>query len=583
MHRPLRALLTGNNRPKAGLAAGHALCAALFILVLQTASAARAEGAYYGQEGSSMGVPQRLSSEGESELRGLVASGSLAALQRPEFGEYRAELADFYNSAGYALTWVIKSRPTAKARIVIKRLQAADNEGLLAQDYDSPLWAERLEELTRSDPAPEPRLLRFDLAMTICAMRYSLDLHLGRINPRAFHPTFELEPDIRGPSDFLRKRILSAADVEEVFKSIEPAFPSYRRLVKAVQRYKELARQDDGEQLPVPETAVRPGDLYPGIPRLTRLLKLVGDLPRRAASRPKRYTRALAKAVKRFQRRHGLPPDGFLGEQTLRQLNIPLERRLRQLQLTLERWRWLPHRFSRPPILVNIPEFRLYAGNALSQKVVVGMAFKHETPVFVGQLTEVVLRPPWTVPMSIQLTELVPKMETDPSYLERNGFDVIDGKELLVSSGAVSAAVLTQLRDGKLYLRQRPGPHNSLGLVKFHMPNAYSVYIHGTPSRRGFWESERDLSHGCIRVEDPLALAAWVLRDQPEWTRERIRAAMEGSETVTVKLAEPVSVLLQYGTAAVKEGGEVSFFEDIYNRDAEEGRAFEERARLAAQ
>jgi len=551
----------------------RAFCAVLLALLFSPASAAQED---------PPAEPQRLSAEGEKELRGIVAAGSLESLHRPEFGEYQAEIGDFYNSAGYALTWVVKSRPTAKARVVIKRLQAADNEGLLAQDYDSPLWADRLAELTRSDPAPESLLLRFDLALTICAMRYSLDLHLGRINPRAFHPTFELEPDIRGPSDFLRKRILSAADVEAVFKSVEPAFPSYRRLAKAVQRYKELVLQDDLEQLPVPGTPVRPGDPYPGIPRLTRLLKLVGDLPRRAAANPRRYTGALAKAVKRFQRRHGLPPDGFLGAQTIAQLNTPLALRLRQLQLTLERWRWLPHRFSRPPILVNIPEYQLYAGGMLSQKVVVGIAFEHETPVFVSQLTEVVFRPPWTVPISIQLSELVPKIEKDPSYLEKNNFDVIDGKADVVSTGAVSAELLAGLRDGQFYLRQRPGPHNSLGLAKFLMPNSHSVYLHGTPSRRGFWESERDLSHGCIRVEDPGALAAWVLRDEPGWTPARIREAMNGTETVTVKLAEPLSVLLQYGTAAVKEGGEVRFFEDIYSRDAAEGKAFEERARLSA-
>lgn len=562
----------------------HPLYALVLALLFFPAAAGSAEGSSSGPEDTSAAEPQRLTAEGESELRGIVAAGKLETLQRPEFGEYQAELGDFYNSAGYALTWVVRSRPTAKARIVIKRLQAADNDGLLAQDYDSPLWADRLAKLSvPGRPAPEPELLRFDLALTVCAMRYSLDLHLGRINPQPFRSAFDVEPDIHGPSDFLRKRVLSAADVEAAFRSVEPAFPSYRRLVKAVQRYKKLALLDDGEQLPAPETPVRPGDTYPGIPRLTRLLKLVGDLPRRAASSPRRYTGALAKAVKRFQRRHGLPPDGFLGAQTLVQLNTPLAQRLRQLQLTLERWRWLPHRFSRPPILVNIPEFRLYAGNALSQKVVVGMAFKHETPVFVSQLTELVFRPPWTVPMSIQLAELVPKLEKDPAYLDKNYFEVIDGKDAVVSTGPVSAELLARLRDGQLYLRQRPGPHNSLGLLKFNMPNAYSVYLHGTPSRRGFWESERDLSHGCIRVEDPGALAAWVLRDEPGWTPARIREAMEGAGTVTVKLTEPVSVLLQYGTAAVKEGGEVSFFEDLYNRDAEEGKAFEERARLAAQ
>ena len=525
---------------------------------------------------------QQLSARGKKELISIVSAGSLETLQWPKFDYYQAEIGEFYRSGDYTLAWVSKFRPTAKARIVIKRLQAADNEGLLAQDYDSPLWADRLAKLELPDhPASESQLLRFDLALTVCAIRYILDLHLGRINPRPFHAILDVEPDISGPSDFLRKRVVSAEDVAAAFSAVEPPFPSYRRLVQAVQRYMEIVRKDDGGQLPASGIRINPGDRYSGVPRLTRLLILLGDLPPQAASPQELYAGPLVKAVKRFQLRHGLPPDGLLGQQTLKQLNTPLEQRLRQLRLTLERWRWLPHRFSRPPIIVNIPEFRLYAGDTPPQKVVVGVAFDHETPVFSSLLTEVIFRPPWNVPMSIQLGELVQKIEKSSAYLKKNYLEVIDGKGAIISSGTVSAAVLAQLRAGRLYLRQRSGPKNSLGLVKFLMPNAYSVYIHGTPARRGFMESRRDFSHSCIRVKDPEALAAWVLRDQPDWPLKRIRAAIEGTETVTVKLTEPIPVFIQYGTAEVEENGEVRFFDDIYSRDAAEGAAFEQRARLA--
>lgn len=527
--------------------------------------------------------PQRLSALGERELRGIVAAGRLETLHWPQFGGYQAEIGEFYRSEGYTLAWVLKSRPTAKARAVIKILQAADNKGLLAQDYDSPLWDDRLASLELPGRrAPERELLHFDLALTICAMRYILDLHLGRINPKLLYCTFDVDPDTGSPSNFLRKRVVCAEDMAAAFSAVEPPFPSYRRLVKAVQRYQRLVRQDDGEPLPVSSGLIKPGERYAGAPRLTRLLSLLGDYLPQEASDPELYAGPLVKAVKRFQRRHGLAPDGLMGEQTLRQLNTPLAQRLRQLRLTLERWRWLPRRFSRPPIIVNIPEFRLYAGDSPPQKVVVGVAFEHETPVFASLLTEVVFRPPWTVPMSIQREELVPEIEKNPAYLEKHDFEVIDGKDFVVSSGAVSIAVLNQLREGRLYLRQRPGPNNSLGLVKFLMPNVHSVYLHGTPSRRGFGESRRDFSHSCIRVADPEALAAWALRDRPEWTTGRIRAAMEGEETVTVKLTEPITVLIQYGTAAVEKGGEVRFFDDIYLRDAAEAEAFEQRARIAA-
>ena len=552
----------------AGLGAGSWLAALLCVLAIFPPRAAAA--------------PQRLSSGGEQELLRLVAGGRLETLQEPGFAEYRSEIGAFYRSGGYALAWVRDARPTATARAVIELLRTAENEGLLARDYDGPLWAARLDGLDSSAAPSESELLGFDLALTVCAMRYILDLHLGRINPRPAEPVVEAGPERQDPADFLREKVVSAGDVAAALAALEPQFPAYRRLVEAVQRYRELAAQDDGEVLPAPSVPVRPGRYYAGVPRLRRLLVLLGDLPTGEAQGPLVYSGELAAAVKLFQARHGLPPDGILGELTLRQLNTPLDARLRQLRLTLERWRWLPHTFRRPPIRVNIPEFRLYAGDLPGQGVVVGMSFEYQTPVFASLLSEVVFRPPWNVPLSIQRRELVPALERDPAYLSKHGYEITNGGDVVVSSGPVTAEVLQRLRDGLLHLRQRPGPGNALGLVKFHMRNSHSVYLHGTPSRRGFRQSRRDLSHGCIRVENPAALAAWVLRDQPEWTGEALRAAMEGAETVTVRLAEPVPVLIQYGTAAVTEDGEVRFFEDIYGRDAAEAEAFERRARLAA-
>ena len=527
--------------------------------------------------------PQRLSARDKRKLLGIVAAGRLETLQRPEFGDYQAELGEFYRSDGYSLAWVEGSKPTAKARALIKLLQAADDKGLLADDYDGSRWAGRLASLELSERgASEPKLLSFDLALSICAMRYISDLHFGRINPLLFHNTFDVAPDIRGPSDFLSKRVAPAQDVAAALDPVEPPFAAYRRLVKAVQRYQELAREDDGEFLPPSfKPAIKPGDRYSGVPRLTRLLRLLGDLPPRASADPAIYAGSLVKAVKRFQRRHGLDSDGLLGAETLKELNTPLAHRLSQLRLSLERWRWFPHHFSRPPIIINIPEFRLYAGDSRPQRIVVGMAFEHETPVFDSLLTSVVFRPPWNVPMSIQLEELVPLIEKDPSYLARQDIEITDGEGRVVSTGTASTAHLGLLRAGQLYLRQRPGPGNSLGLVKFLMPNGHSVYLHGTPSRWGFSRSRRDLSHSCIRVEDPGALAAWVLRDRPEWTAQRIRAAMTGTQTVTVKLAKPIAVLIQYGTAVVKDDGEVRFFNDLYSHDAAEESAFAQRARVA--
>ncbi len=263
-----------------------------------------------------------------------------------------------------------------------------------------------------------------------------------------------------------------------------------------------------------------------------------------------------------------------LGQGTIAQLNTPLSFRVRQLQLTLERWRWVPHRYSRPPIVVNIPEFQLRALNEsylteLDMKVVVGKAYHHQTPVFAAEMRYVVFRPYWNVPRSIQRAELVPKLNRDRSYLAKNGYEVVTPQDQVVTSGIVDDDVMAQLRSGRLWIRQTPGPKNSLGLVKFLFPNEHDVYLHDTPATELFSRSRRDFSHGCIRVEKPEQLAAWVLRDKPEWTPERIHDAMHGNETIQVTLDTPIPVLIVYATAVVLDHGEVRFFDDIYGQDAQ--------------
>jgi murein L,D-transpeptidase YcbB/YkuD len=262
-----------------------------------------------------------------------------------------------------------------------------------------------------------------------------------------------------------------------------------------------------------------------------------------------------------------------MGAQTLKQLNTPLSSRIEQLRLTLERWRWVPEGFAQPPVVVNIPEFRLRAYDTkgtivLSMSVIVGKAYRHETPVFDEDMRYVVFRPYWNVPLSIQRSEIVPAIQRDRDYVAKKNYEVITPSGQVVTSGAISDAVLQQLRAGKLAVRQKPGPSNALGLVKLIFPNEHNVYLHSTPSQQLFSQSRRDFSHGCIRVEKPAELAAWALADNPEWTPEKIRAAMEsGPDNVQVNLTKPVPVLILYGTAVVEENGDVHFFDDLYGYD----------------
>jgi murein L,D-transpeptidase YcbB/YkuD len=278
-------------------------------------------------------------------------------------------------------------------------------------------------------------------------------------------------------------------------------------------------------------------------------------------------------AVKRFQRRHGLDEDGRLGAGTIKQLNVPLADRVRQLQLTMERWRWLPAEFSAPPIIVNIPDFRLRAldennNPALDMRVVVGKAMRTETPVFSKDMTYVVLRPYWNVPPSILRSEIVPAIQRDRGYIASKNYEVttFDGK--VVTSGTISDEVLAQLKAGKLMVRQKPGPTNALGLVKLIFPNENNVYLHSTPSQSLFSRSRRDFSHGCIRVEKPAELTVWALRNNPGWTLDKVQQAMQsGKDNVTVTLATRVPVFIVYGTALAYANGEVHFSDDIYGFD----------------
>jgi len=255
-------------------------------------------------------------------------------------------------------------------------------------------------------------------------------------------------------------------------------------------------------------------------------------------------------------------------------LNTPFSYRVRQLQLTLERWRWASRVYNPPPVLVNIPEFILRGFGKeetieLTMKVVVGRAYRMHTPVFEQDMSYVIFRPYWNVPLAIQRGEIVPKLKRDPDYMAKNQFEVVDRRGAVVSTGAVSSEQLAQLSSGVLSVRQRPGPKNSLGLVKFVFPNEHNVYLHSTPAPELFSRTRRDFSHGCIRVEDPAGLAEWILQGNGGWTKDRIVAAMNsGPDSQQVNLAQKRPVVIIYATAVVLPDGTVKFFQDIYGHDA---------------
>jgi L,D-transpeptidase YcbB len=347
----------------------------------------------------------------------------------------------------------------------------------------------------------------------------------------------------------------------------------YDRTFNALARYRALAAEDDGARLPEVEDPVRQGEYYDGVPRLIRLLRLLGDLPADTVIEDPDstlYSQPLVFAVQRFQNRHGLEPTGRIDRATLAQLNTPLSFRVHQLELALERWRRNPYDPNRPAIVLNLPEFRLRAYRAgtlqLEMKIVIGQAEVHNTPLFSSELTAVVFRPYWNVPLRIQRDELIPEIIKDPTYLSDHGMEMVTSQGTVLA-GELSGDTLEQLRTGRLRLRQMPGPKNALGLAMFVFPNEWHLYLHDTSAPSVFWRARRDLSHGCIRVEKAEDLAAWVLRDAPGWSRDRIVEAMQGSGSVSVKLTRPIQVVATYVTAVALEDGQVHFFDDIYGED----------------
>ncbi len=520
--------------------------------------------------------PQQLSPEGQASLRAILQAGNLPDLRWPDFSDYDKHLQKFYESYGYSLPWVRGMQTTAQAQQVIALLSQAEQKGLSAEDYDGPRWGGRLAKLKPAAPQPsEADAVRFDVTLTVCVMRYISDLHIGKVNPKHFEFGLDVEAKKYNLPEFLKEHVVDASDVAGVLAQVEPPYPGYRRTIQALHTYLELAKEYDEKPLPAIEKTIAPGDPYPGVPQLSRLLRLVGDLPADAnvPADGMMYQGPLVDAVKNFQRRRGRDPDGRITAQTLADLNVPLASRVRQMQLTLERWRWLPLAYQKSPIVANIPEFHLRAYDenfkiALQMNVVVGKAYGHDTPIFSDTMEYVVFRPYWSVPYPIAKAEFLPRIAGDPDYLAKKAFEVVNDRQEVVTSGTVTSEVLEQLRAGKLFIRQTPGPKNSLGLVKFIFPNNYSVYFHDTPEQVFFSKSRRDFSHGCIRLEKPADLAVWVLRNNPGWDMDRVRAAMNGSTTQQVNLAHPIPVLIVYATVIVTEDGIVHFYDDIYGHDA---------------
>jgi murein L,D-transpeptidase YcbB/YkuD len=491
----------------------------------------------------------------------------------------REELAALYGPDGYAPYWVdARGEPTATARDAVSLLEHASDQGLNPEDYDARQLDALGSILEAAEPAASRDVAAFEVDLSRDVLRYFHDIHLGRVDPRTMG--LDTLPPHAAP-DFvaLLRSALESHHLAEAAAALAPPLGLYNSLVGALARYRALAARTDLAVLPKGPVA-HPGDPYSSTGVLYRRLFALGDWPA-TASTPSAgetvYEGAMVDAVRHFQARHGLETDGVIGASTLAALNTPLSWRVRQIELSLERLRWLPAFTNSRLILVNIPMFRLSAWNtappdappALSMGVIVGQAFKTETPEFAAEMRYLVFRPYWNVPISIVRSEMLPALAKDPGYFSKEDLEIVRDQNDQAESVPITPDNLVRLSRGLLRLRQRPGPKNSLGLVKFMFPNEESVYLHDTPATELFTRTRRDFSHGCVRVENPVSLAEWVLNDPEEWSREKILEAENGSDARRVDLEHPVQVVLFYLTASVEpEDGTVRFANDIYERDA---------------
>lgn len=520
---------------------------------------------------SLLSVSQGDSASIAAALRVALDAPVMVAARWSDIGDVRDGVRAAYEKRGWTLFWTAGGRAGPATAGVLRELATAQYRGLDPADYDAARLTAELDSLVgRGDE----RAARFDALLTVAATRYAIALDRGRVDPRSLHPTLRHRRDPFDVPAFLAS-IATIDTPSHAFRNLEPTFFQYRRLQSVLVTYRLLARDSASLALPEMPKRLRLGMTYAGSAQLRRLLTLLGDLADTsavayAAGADTVYEASLARAVRRFQGRHGFGMDGIIGDSTRSRLTRTFGDRVRQIELTLERWRWLPRGFDTPPLIVNIPEFRLHAfrstedveSEMLSLDVVVGTAVKNDTPLLAVEMSALQFQPQWNVPQSIMRDEIRPKALKDSTYLARENYELLRGNTILPITDSNIAKIGYGVR-----VRQMAGPTNALGRVKFVMPNPEDIYLHDTPSKGFFARVRRDFSHGCIRVSDPAALAAFLLRDNPAWPRARIDSAMAGDKSIWVPLARRVPVYLVYHSAVVLESGKSFFYRDVYNHD----------------
>ena len=530
-----------------------------------------------------------LHSTGPSEsyaIESLLASGKLSEIlrQRLEATGIPAELAlngelilatralpEFYLQRFFVPAWVQDDRVRKEAFEFLDILQQVDGDGLDPLHYHHQALLELIPGITSENPNPG-QLVDFDLLLTDAFLVLASHYWNGSINPDDIDPEWRAKRRDFDPTPVLRT-VLESGDIRGTLQQLLPFAPEYAGLSEALGRYRKLAGQGGWPQIPA-GTRLSPGEQTSLVPLLRRRLEVSGDyLPQNDSVEQDSYDSQLVEAVKQFQQRHGLNPDGVLGKGTLAALNVSAEQRVHQIEANLERWRWLPRDLGERYILVNIAAFQLYlidgGKQILDMKVVVGKPYRR-TPVFSGLMTYLVLNPYWNVPQKIAVEDFIPQMRKNPDYLTRLGIKIFKGwgaEAQEIDPKSINWDKASN-HNFPYNLRQEPGEMNALGRIKFMLPNSYDVYLHDTPARELFLKESRSFSSGCIRLERPLELAAYLLKETAFSDRSHLESALKAETAKSIKLPRSFPVHLLYWTAWVDSAGALHFRPDIYGRDS---------------
>ena len=524
----------------------------------------------------------------------LDLAPAIAGFQEPPFGladpegrELGETLRAFYGQRQNQPAWFDDGRLGRQAGELIALLAELDGAGLDSRDFRVPELKAAAERISAGEAAPGDGE-RLELGLTWAALLAASQLRHGRVAPAALGGRWEIE---REPVDLaaVLAEGLGNGEIDETLRRLDPDHPQFVALLQALARYREIAARGGWPTVPK-GPVLKPGEMGEAsrLRALAQRLQAEGflqsvppelvapapDAQSRPAPTQLPYSQALAEAVARFQRTRTLDVDGSLGEQTQEELNVSVQKRLQQIVLSLERWRWVPDDFGASAVIVNIPGYTLDVeeGQRIvrSMAVVVGQE-GWETPMFADQIEHLVVNPYWNVPQSILAEEILPQVRANPFYLASNDMEVVsgetDGAERVSDSMVFAAA-----EGGGVRVRQRPGTKNPLGQIKFMFPNSHNIYLHDTPADHLFREPDRSASHGCIRVERPVELAEYLLRGS-QWSSERLRTAIASAQTQEIPLERKVPVFLVYFTAGARPDGTLEFYEDIYGVDAAHARA----------